>query len=230
MLTITQSADTSLPVEADRPLRRDAQRNRERILLAARELFAERGLGVTLNDVAHHAGVGVGTVYRRFPDKAALIESLFDQTFEEIVGLMEQALADPEPRRGLERFMESMFERQCRDQGLSELVTEAPEGFSRIARIRERLLPMSAELVRRGQAAGVLASDIDPSDLAILQLMIGSVIDANRGVAPELWRRYFAILLRGISAPGAERPPLAPGPLTPEQVDTVLTRHKTSRR
>ncbi len=58
----------------EKPLRRDAERNRVRILAAARELFAARGLGVTLNDIAHHAGVGVGTVYRRFPDRSELIE------------------------------------------------------------------------------------------------------------------------------------------------------------
>src|SRR4051794_26930527 len=64
-------------VSTETGLRRDAERNRQRILEAARELFAERGLGVTLNDVAHHAGVGVGTVYRRFPDKELLIDTLF---------------------------------------------------------------------------------------------------------------------------------------------------------
>src|SRR6058998_191476 len=70
---------TPLVTATDHPLRKDAERNRQRILDAARELFAERGLGVTLNDVAHHAGVGVGTVYRRFPDKEVLIDTLFQE-------------------------------------------------------------------------------------------------------------------------------------------------------
>jgi AcrR family transcriptional regulator len=79
----------------DRPLRKDAERNRRRILDAARELFAERGLGVTLNDIAHHAGVGVGTVYRRFPDKSRLIEELFEQQIGELVALMERLWRTP---------------------------------------------------------------------------------------------------------------------------------------
>src|SRR3954447_9838578 len=67
---------------SDRPLRRDAERNRQRILTAAGELFAQRGLSVTLDDIARHAGVGVGTVYRRFPDKEQLIDALFEQRME----------------------------------------------------------------------------------------------------------------------------------------------------
>ncbi|HEX7609109.1 MAG TPA: helix-turn-helix domain-containing protein, partial [Solirubrobacteraceae bacterium] len=63
-------------IAVERPLRRDAERNRQRVLAAARELFAERGLDVTLDDIARGAGVGVGTVYRRFPDKEQLIDAL----------------------------------------------------------------------------------------------------------------------------------------------------------
>ena len=73
----------------ERPLRRDAARNRERILAAAGEVFATRGLEVTLDDIAHHAGVGVGTVYRRFHDKEQLIDALFDDRMEAIVAALE---------------------------------------------------------------------------------------------------------------------------------------------
>src|ERR1700744_599668 len=92
--------------EPDKPLRRDAERNRQRILDAAAELFPERGLGVTLNDIAHHAGVGVGTVYRRFPDKEQLVDALSREKLEQLVGLMETALADPDPWHGLVGYFE----------------------------------------------------------------------------------------------------------------------------
>src|SRR5437764_10570760 len=105
--------DSVLPVRytchmatVERPLRKDAERNRQRILDAAAELFAQRGLGVTLNDIAHHAGVGVGTVYRRFPDKADLIDGLFEQRIGSIVEIADEALADPDPWRGLTSFIE----------------------------------------------------------------------------------------------------------------------------
>ena len=81
----------------ERPLRKDAERNRQRILTAAGELFAERGLGVTLDDIAHHAGVGVGTVYRRFPNKEVLIDALFEQRIEAIATIAAEALDDRRP-------------------------------------------------------------------------------------------------------------------------------------
>ena len=95
-----------------RPLRVDAERNRLRILDAARELFAQRGLGVTLNDIAHHAGVGVGTVYRRFPDKNRLIDDLFEQRLQELVGFIETAA--PTPIRGTESPSFSNRHSSCR--------------------------------------------------------------------------------------------------------------------
>src|SRR2546421_9502021 len=137
-----------------RPLRADAERNRQRILDAARELFAERGLGVTLNAIAHPAGVGVGTVYRRFPDKKQLIDSLFEQRLEDLVALMDIAVADPDPWRGLSGFLEHALELQAADRGLRELITGMPDGLERVSRIRGQLLPRGTELVRRARASG----------------------------------------------------------------------------
>ena len=98
----------------------------------ARELFADRGLGVTLNDIAHHAGVGVGTVYRRFPDKKQLIDGLFEQRLEDLVALMDIAVADPDPWRGLSGFLEHALELQAADRGLRELITGMPDGLERV--------------------------------------------------------------------------------------------------
>src|ERR1700743_3020144 len=122
--------------QPDRPLRRDAERNRQRILDAARELFAEEGLGVTLNDIAHHAGVGVGTVYRRFPEKEQLIEELFEQQLSELVGLMEEAVENPVPRLGLTGFLRRNLELQARDRAFREIIVGTPEAAQRVATIR----------------------------------------------------------------------------------------------
>src|SRR5262249_48688928 len=84
-----------------RPRRVDAGRTRQRILRAAAEVFTERGLQATLDDVAERAGVGVGTVYRRFPDKEALVEALFTERLDTLVGFAERALAEPDPWVGL---------------------------------------------------------------------------------------------------------------------------------
>jgi AcrR family transcriptional regulator len=210
-----------MPV-SERPLRRDAERNRQRILEAARELFAERGLGVTLNDIAHHAGVGVGTVYRRFPDKAQLIDALFEQRFEEFVELMNAALDDPDPWQGFAGFLERALELQAADRGLRELVLGAPGGRERVAQLRAQLYPLGERLVQGAREAGHLRADCETQDTAILQLMLGVVIDAAHDVAPQLWRRYLDIVLQGLRANPGPPAPLAPPAPTAEQMDEVL--------
>ncbi|MGH2913891.1 MAG: TetR/AcrR family transcriptional regulator [Solirubrobacteraceae bacterium] len=213
----------------ERPLRRDAERNRLRILDAARELFAQRGLGVTLNDVAHHAGVGVGTVYRRFPDKKRLIDDLFDQRLEEMVAIMHEASSDPDPWRGLQWALERIVQLQASDRGLKDLLTSMPDGLECVSRIRARMLPLGAELVARAHAAGGLREDISPTDLPPVQIMVGALIGAASGVAPELWRRYLAIFIRGLAARPELLDPLPGPPLRPDQVDHVMSHLKAPR-
>src|SRR6188768_1525257 len=88
-----------------RPLRSDAERNRQRILQAAEEVFAARGLDASLDDIAAAAGVGVGTVYRRFPDKDALIDALFEDKIRRVHALAEAGLTEPDPWEALAGFM-----------------------------------------------------------------------------------------------------------------------------
>ncbi len=210
--------------EDNRPLRRDAQVNRQRIIDAASELFAQRGLCVTLNDVAHHAGVGVGTVYRRFPDKDALIEELFEQRFHELIEVAEQALADPDPWQGLRRFVERVTETQATNTGLRDLIFAMPDGLSRVRQVRSRLLPLGEEAVNRAQRAGQLRPDIVAQDLPVLQMMIAGIVDVTRDLDSGVWRRYAQIMLRGLSADPDSEPPLSVPPLSPEDVDLVLSR------
>ena len=216
--------------EPDKPLRRDAERNRQRILDAARELFAEEGLGVTLNDIAHHAGVGVGTVYRRFPDKSQLIEELFEQRLEDLVSLASRALDDPDPWHGLKTFLRRVLELQANDRGVKDLITASTDGLDRVAKIRSRLLPIGLELVRRARETGQIRSDIDAPDLPVIQLMLSTLIDASRDVSPELWRRYLGIITRGLSAHPDQEPELETPSLPPDQVDHVMSFLKPARR
>ncbi|MGZ4166880.1 MAG: TetR/AcrR family transcriptional regulator [Solirubrobacteraceae bacterium] len=216
--------------DPDRPLRRDAERNRQRILDAARELFAEQGLGVTLNDIAHHAGVGVGTVYRRFPDKSQLIEELFEQRLEDFVALASRALDDPDAWHGLKVFLGQVLELQANDRGVKDLITASTDGLERIAKIRSRLLPIGLELVRRGQEAGQIRDDMAATDLPVVQLMLSTLIDASRDLSPDLWRRYLGIITRGLAAHPEQEPGLDAPPLAPDQVDHVMSFLKPARR
>jgi AcrR family transcriptional regulator len=191
---------TSDPTPAERPLRRDAERNRRRILTAAADAFAEGGLGVTMDEIARRAGVGVGTVYRRFPDKDLLIEALFEQRIEELVALAEAARDDPDPFAGLVRFFETFLAVQAADRGLKDVVLGSARGAGRAARARQRIGPIVDELLARARAGGEVRPDLAASDLALIQLMLGAVIDFTHDVAPETWRRLLAIVLDGLPA------------------------------
>jgi AcrR family transcriptional regulator len=214
----------------EQTLRKDAERNRGRILQAAEELFADRGLGVTLNDIAHHAGVGVGTVYRRFPDKDQLIEELFEMRVAEIVALAQAALDDPDPWRGMTGFLTRALELQANDRGFKEVLLGSPGALERIGRIRRQMFPIGSELIRRAHEAGQLRPDIAPGDLPIIQLMVGTVIDCARDIEPDLWRRYLTIVLDGISAGADTSRPLPVPALPPDDVQRVMASWQPPRR
>lgn len=198
----------------DRPLRADAERNRRLLLDAARALFAERGLGVSLDDIAERAGVGVGTAYRRFGSREALIDVLFEERVEEVLGLAREALAREDPWAALKSFLESSIALQAADRGLKEVLLGADGRHARVTRIRDGMRPLVGQIFVRAQGAGVLRADFAPQDMPFLQMMLGSVVDASESVAPGLWRRYLALLLDGMRAGGP-----APGPLDPPPVD-----------
>jgi AcrR family transcriptional regulator len=213
---------SSAPDLSDRPLRRDAERNRQRILAAAGELFTQRGLSVTLDDIARHAGVGVGTVYRRFPDKEVLIDALFEQRLEAMVAIATEALADPDPWNGLVLFFERGCERQAHDRGLKELLASSTHGGGCVVDARDQLRTLVTELFDRAKAAGVVRADADPYDAPLIHMMLGTVMDRTRDVAPEIWRRYLGMLLDGLR-PGTPAP-LPMNALASPALDAVMRR------
>jgi AcrR family transcriptional regulator len=196
---------------ADRPLRKDAERNRQRVLDAARELFAERGLGVSLDDIAHHAGVGVGTVYRRFPDKEQLVDALFEDRLGEILRAASESLEVTDPWLGFVHYLERALELQAEDRALKELLLSTSTAHARIERGRNRIQPVVEAVLERAQQAGVVRADLEVSDLLLLQHAIGEVADYTREAAPEVWRRTLVIALDGLR-PDRRRP--SPMPCT----------------
>src|SRR4051794_2202370 len=143
-----------------KPLRADAERNRQRLLAAAAELFAERGVDVTLDDVAHRAGVGVGTAYRRFAHKEQLIDALFEDRIDAFAALAEEALAEPDPWTGFTMFLERAAERHAADRGLQQLMFSTAHGQERCAHARERIKPLVERIVARAQEDGSLRGDL----------------------------------------------------------------------
>jgi AcrR family transcriptional regulator len=203
-------------------LRKDAERNRQRILHAARELFAEQGLGITLNDIAHRAGCGVGTVYRRFPDKEDLIDALFEERVDELAALAKDGLAHADAWEGLTTFLEGIFDALARDRGLQDVLLSNDRGRARITAARERLLPVAGRITERAHEAGVLRNDVADQDMPAIQFMLSTIIDATRDVEPELWRRYLALILRGMRADPTEVAPLPVEPLNDDLLDEVM--------
>lgn len=198
-----------------RPLRADAQRNRRRILAAAAELFAQRGLDVGLDEIARHAGVGTGTVYRRFPNKAVLIEALFEDRMDALITMAEQASRHPDPWAGLTALLEGLCEIQMANRGLKDLMFG--DGCPPEASLPDRrleLVPPIERLIARAQASGQLRPDVSSTDLVILQLMSHAGGTFAAGVSPQLWRRLLGLLLDGLRTSRAEPTALHPAPLT----------------
>jgi AcrR family transcriptional regulator len=211
---------TSSPPE--RPLRRDAERNRQRILEVAREAFAEDGLAVTLDEIARRAGLGVGTVYRRFPDKEQLIDALFEEGIGRMVAIAEEALRDEDPWNGLVGFLEAATAAHAQDRGLKEVALSGAHGLERVARARELMFPLVTRLVRRAQEQGTLRPDVEPTDLPLLQLMLGSLSECTRDVEPDAWRRFLGILTDGLRTRRDGPTPLERSGLEPEQVQRTM--------
>ena len=188
-----------------RPLRADAARNRARLLAAAKEVFAARGLDATMDEVARRAGVGVGTAYRRFRNRDDLIAALFEERLDEFMGLLDESLADSDPWRGLSSFLERSMEMQAADRGFKELLLQSVEGRERMLRFRAHIRPLVAELVRRARDAGALRADVVEDDVLLVSLMTGAVAEFTSDVEPELWRRALALLLDGLRATARPR-------------------------
>jgi len=213
-----------------RALRKDAARNRERLLTAARELFAERGLQVTLNDIAHHAGVGVGTAYRRFANKEEVIDALFEEGLQEIAAMAQAGLAQPDAWEGLVGFLEGSLQRQFGDLGLNQIMNNADLGDERVADARDRIAPLITQLVDRAKEQGTVRPDLDQSDLVLIQAALSAIMERSRTVEPDLYRRYLALFLDGIRTDRDAFSPLPVAALSPENTHLTMTAQRRSRR
>jgi AcrR family transcriptional regulator len=214
---------TSMPAEIpDRPLRADAERNRHRILAAAAEVFAERGLGASLDEVAAAAGVGVGTVYRRFADKDALIDALFEEKFGAVAVLAEEALERDDPWEAFRAFMYGVCRLQAADRGLKEAMLSRDRGHERVAAARDAIAPVAMQLLQRAKAAGAVRADLGAFDVPIMHFAVGFVAERTREVAPEYWERVLTILLDGLAARPDATPMPAP-PLDPDQFAAAMS-------
>lgn len=190
------------------PLRRDAERNRQLLLRTAYDLMAADGLDVTYEEIARAAGTGLGTVYRRFPQRQDLLDAIFAAHIDSVVTFAEEASRQEDALAALAWFLERQLELEADNRGLGELLRGQRNSSTLVRDAGERMTPMIAELVARAVRAGQLPAGVTPGDFAAAHLMVGSVMDASRGVAPHLWRRALAVALAGLRH--ADLPGIAP--------------------
>jgi AcrR family transcriptional regulator len=187
-------------IRGARPLRADARRNRERILAAARACFAADGIDAQMDDVARRAKVGVGTVYRHFPDKAALLAALAAERFGQLADLAGIALEEPDPWESFRGFLWSAGELASQDLAHCQVMAAAPdEEGPELDLLRER----TARLVERGKLAGAIRADFEPADVPVVMCALGRVMEATRAADPTGWQRYLALMLDGMRAGSA---------------------------
>lgn len=204
-----------------RPLRVDAERNRGRILEAAQAAFAEHGLDVPLDGVAEQAGVGIATLYRRFPTREDLIAACFERRVAEYARLAEEALEAPDAWSGFCVYVERICAMQAADRGLKDVLIRTFPKARVLEAHRTRGYELSVRLIERAQAEGALRSDFVPEDLVLILLANAGVVQGAGEGAPDAWRRLVGLALDGCRSEGAG--PLPPPP-TPRQMMRAMRR------
>ncbi|MET7735846.1 helix-turn-helix domain-containing protein [Streptomyces sp. NPDC005402] len=195
---------------AAQPLRSDAERNRERITVAARKVFARDGLGASMASVAREAGVGIATMFRRFPTKEELVDAVFIDRMDAYADAVAVALEDPDPWHGFVGYIEAACAMQAADSGFADVLTTTFPTAKALERRRNEAYEGMVELINRAKATGRLREDFDSSDLVLLHMANAGVVNATGDAAPDAWRRVVALFIQSFEAPARGTLPASP--------------------
>ena len=220
------TAEPAPRAHGPRRLRRDAAHNQERIVEAARIVFAARGVDVALEEIAKQAGVGLATLSRRF-SRAELIEAVFTGRAAEYLRIAEQAMNAPDGWTGFVGYLERLCEIQQQDRSLSDVLTLRMPDYAAVSQMRDQIYWAQLDLIRRAQREGTLRGDLVPEDVILLLLATGGIISATAETVPDSWRRVFALITESMRADHAQ--PL-PAPPTTEDLLAALNPPRRGRR
>ncbi|MEU9283473.1 TetR family transcriptional regulator [Streptomyces sp. NPDC048275] len=201
--------------------RRDARRNRESLVEAAREVFAAQGLHAPLDVIARRAGVGNATLYRHFPSRAALVDEVFRDSLTQTMDAGERARTSEEAWTGLLGYLETVFAGLAADRGTNDLMTTHLKGVDSLDAVHAHNRETLEVLLRRGREQGTIRGDLTTEDLLFTLAALGRAVPALTTTAPDAWRRPLTLLLDGLRASPLTSA-LPEPPLTPPQLGEVL--------
>ena len=193
--------------------RKDAARNRNRLISAARTVFAERGIDATLDDIAREAGVGTGTAYRHFPNKKVIAAEILADATQQIATDAEDALNIDDPWDAVVAFFENTSARLAADRGLYQNLAGQANVDDK-TRIWPHIVDGITRLFDRAKEAGMIRANAEPEDAGVVFAMLGVAFSTGT------WRRYLALLLDGLRA--TERPELPCPPTAFATLDDVI--------
>ncbi len=209
-------------------LRADAQRNLERILEAARVVFAEQGLDASVAEVAALAGVGTATIFRRFPTKDDLVAAILERELTAISARARAACDSDDPAAAVGEFMEWVVAANIDDRCLCEATGSELFDRAGIEELVDEVTESVELLLRRAQEAGAIRGDVTAQDIGFLVNALGHAGLTLERTTPGASRRYLGILLDGLRPEGAR--PLSGKPPTPQQVREAKAEAARSRR
>jgi AcrR family transcriptional regulator len=204
--------------------RRDAERNRRKLIEVGRTVLGELGPDAPLEEIARRAGVGIGTLYRHFPTRESLIESIFAEHIGQIVAAAGEAEAVEDAWTGLVGFLERVLAVQAANLPLRAVLLRQTDEQAAAER-RRRILPMLDRLIGRAKEQGSLRGDYTLGDLLLALWSVAPLFEATAEVAPNVWRRHLQILLDGMRAEGAT--PQQVRPLAARQLEAAIRALRT---
>ncbi|MFM9595113.1 TetR/AcrR family transcriptional regulator [Streptomyces scabiei] len=203
-------ADVGTADSAGQSKRSDAERNRGRIIAAARTVFGRDGLNASMASVAREAGVGIATLFRHFPRKEDLVAAVFTDRMKAYAQATAEALADPDPWHGFTGYIEDVCAMQAADRGFADVLTMSFPGVPELEQYHARAYEGFLELIGRAKSSGHLREDFSSRDLVLLLMANAGVLSATGDAAPDAWRRLVAWMIQSFQAPARGRLPDPP--------------------
>jgi AcrR family transcriptional regulator len=209
--------------------RRDAERNRARLIEIGRVTLAELGPDAPLEEIARRAGVGIGTLYRHFPTREALVASIFAEHMQEVLAAAEDAAKADDGWDGLVGFLERVLALQARNLPLRSIFLRVPAEAN--AERRKRIQPALDRAIARAKEQGSLRADFAVGDLVVAMWSFAPIFEATAGLAPNAWRRHLRIVLDGMRPEGATTQNVRPlaGKQLERAIDALRSRYHRRR-